>query len=392
MKGDVQRIFSERVVSSKGNKYNFNIKYLPFSSHQKGARKAKAGGYIDVFNEKLIIVNTYGDFYFSNLKEINGFKFQMERIPSNFLEINKSKIFKNLSQASINDILIHNDEIFLSYSGEIVENENCYGISILRGTMSLNFINFNSFWEFDKNHCSKIDTSHGGGRMKVKDNQLILTVGDYGQSENRNGKSVAVSQDLNLFSGKVLSIDLVTKDTKILSAGHRNPQGLYILENSNFFFFTTEHGPLGGDEINLHKFVNDTQEVPNYGWPIASYGKHYDGKERPASPLHKSHSKYGFIEPLKYYVPSIAISEIIKVDKSFNKNFSNDFFIAAMGDNQKEGDLSIHHLTFNESYNELIFEDIIFLDNRIRDMLQYKNSVILYLENLAAIGVLNINE
>ena len=31
-----------------------------------------------------------------------------------------------------------------------------------------------------------------------------------------------------------------------------------------------------------------------------------------------------------------------------------------MGDNQKEGDLSIHHLTFNESYNELIFEDIIF--------------------------------
>ena len=35
--------------------------------------------------------------------------------------------------------------------------------------------------------------------MKVKDNQLILTVGDYGQSENRNGKSVAVSQDLNLF-------------------------------------------------------------------------------------------------------------------------------------------------------------------------------------------------
>ena len=66
--------------------------------------------------------------------------------------------------------------------------------------------------------------------------------------------------------------------------------------------------------------------------------------KKTTSPLHKSHSKYGFIEPLKYYVPSIAISEIIKVDKSFNKNFSNDF-IAAMGDNQKEGDLSIHHLT-----------------------------------------------
>ena len=52
------------------------------------------------------------EIFIFNLKEINGFKFQMERIPSNFLEINKSKIFKNLSQASINDILIHNDEIF----------------------------------------------------------------------------------------------------------------------------------------------------------------------------------------------------------------------------------------------------------------------------------------
>ena len=110
--------------------------------------------------------------------------------------------------------------------------------------------------------------------------------------------------------------------------------------------------------------------MPNYGWPIASYGKHYDGKERPASPLHKSHSKYGFIEPTKY-VPSIAISEIIKVDKSFNKNFSNDFLLLQWGIIKKKGDLSIHHLTFND-YNELIFEDIIFLDNRIRDMLQYK--------------------
>ena len=91
-------------------------------------------------------------------------------------------------------------------------------------------------------------------------------------------------------------------------------------------------------------------------------------------------------------MPSIAISEIIRVNNNFNKNFSNDFFIAAMGDNKKEGDLSIHHLKYNEDFSQLLFEDIILLDNRIRDMLQYKDKVILYLENLAAIGTLSLKK
>ena len=61
---------------------------------------------------------------------------------------------------------------------------------------------------------------------------------------------------------------------------------------------STEHGPYGGDEINKITFKK------NYGWPIASYGRHYydneDDKDKryELSPLKKSHSKNGFIEPL----------------------------------------------------------------------------------------------
>ena len=45
------------------------------------------------------------------------------------------------------------------------------------------------------------------------------------------------------------------------------------------------------------------------------------------APLHKSHSKYGFLEPIKNYTPGIGISEIIEIPKTFDPNFKNDYFI-----------------------------------------------------------------
>ena len=54
--------------------------------------------------------------------------------------------------------------------------------------------------------------------------------------------------------------------------GHRNPQGL-LIDKTNKFVLATEHGPRGGDEINLINL--ETNSLPNYGWPISSYGTHY---------------------------------------------------------------------------------------------------------------------
>ena len=62
--------------------------------------------------------------------------------------------------------------------------------------------------------------------------------------------------------------------------------------------------------------------------------------EKENTPLYKSHKKYGFVEPVKYYVPSIGISEIEKIPKKFNKEFDNDFFIASMGNIQEESSFS----------------------------------------------------
>ena len=146
-----------------------------------------------------------------------------------------------------------------------------------------------------------------------------------------------------------------------------------------------------GEQININ-FNPDNKKIENYGWPIASYGE--EGKFIKEAPLHKSHKDYGFIEPIKYYTPSIAISEIVKIPKTFNEKFTNDFFISTLGrkNQMNEGDRSIHHIRLNENYDQIIFEDIMPIGERIRDMIFIKeeNIVLMLLESIPAIGVLKL--
>ena len=130
--------------------------------------------------------------------------------------------------------------------------------------------------------------------------------------------------------GKVLKINKKNKNYEVVSMGHRNPQGLFYNEEENILL-EAEHGPQGGDEINVIKL--DHKTIQNFGWAISSYGEHYGGKNAPYNkkkyvkyPLHKSHSEYNFIEPLIYFNPSIGISQIVGLDKK------NSYVVASMKD------------------------------------------------------------
>ena len=83
------------------------------------------------------------------------------------------------------------------------------------------------------------------------------------------------------------------------------------------------------------------------------------------APLNKSHSKYGFLEPLKYWVPSIGVTEIQRTPDSFLDTKNLEFFVGALGNNINEGDMSLHHLTFDNEYKEIKNEDILRLHQRI---------------------------
>jgi|TARA_Y100000310_G_scaffold48065_1_gene44606 glucose/arabinose dehydrogenase len=251
---------------------------------------------------------------------------------------------------------------------------------------NLYYLIFSDFFSYKE--CVNTNLlAHSGGRMVFfKNGKILLTIGDWTWAE------MLLAQDKNSIFGKIISIDLKSKDYEIISMGSRNAQGLYYDKNKNVIIHT-EHGPIGGDEININ-FNPDNKIVENYGWPISSYGEHDDGKFRKEAPLHKSHKDYGFIEPIKYYTPSIAISEITKIPITFNEKFTNDFFVGALGYKWQldEGDQSIHHIRFNENFSEIIFEDIIPIGERIRDMIFIKenNTILTVLESIPAIGVIKI--
>ena len=163
----------------------------------------------------------------------------------------------------------------------------------------------------------------GGVVEDFDEDHFLLTTGEFRFRDH--------AQNNNSVFGKILLINKNNGDYKIISKGHRNAQGLFY-DKENNIIVNTEHGPFGGDEVNINKNIF---QINNYGWPISSYGEHYpnmvskDAYDK--APLYKSHLKYGFIEPVKYFVPSIGISQILKVKNSFGYENKQNYFFSSMG-------------------------------------------------------------
>lgn len=127
------------------------------------------------------------------------------------------------------------------------------------------------------------------------------------------------AQDPSSDYGKTLLINLDKGSSTIFTMGHRNPQGLVqALDGS---IWSTEHGPSGGDELNL------LVEGANYGWPLVSYGTEYGQKIWPVNPNSDSHQN--FVEPIYSWVPSIAVSNLIVLQGELFKRWHGDFLIAS---------------------------------------------------------------
>lgn len=144
-------------------------------------------------------------------------------------------------------------------------------------------------------------THHYGGKMVFgKDGYLYVSVGERG-NENQNPQNLAndLGKIHRIKSDGTIPADnpFVKVDTashSIYSYGHRNPQGL-TLNPLTGEIWEHEHGPRGGDEINL------VQKGKNYGWPVITYGINYNGKI-----ISNLTQKNGMEQPVKYWIPSIA--------------------------------------------------------------------------------------
>ena len=146
----------------------------------------------------------------------------------------------------------------------------------------------------------------GGAFLKIDENRFILSVGTPTASSKKIDN---LAQDPKSPYGKFLLFEINSKNDlsfRVFSSGHRNPQGVISIYNN---IIAVEHGPMGGDEINIIKEEN------NYGWPFFSVGSHYDLRKI-------SKDKKNSVLPLYGFNPSIAINQIQNCPKSYEEYYS----------------------------------------------------------------------
>lgn len=355
------------------NKYNLEQGFY------FGINKTIPGsGFIDFFENNLFILSARGILAYT--KNLSNDKKYFKQIKNNLNDFIDLEQFKKHKWFSFKDILIFKNKVFVSYTEEI--EEDCWNTSIIYGSIDYDNIIFKKLFSPKKcvhsikNVDKEFNAHQSGGRIiSFKDNYILLSLGDY--------RSRHLAQNKESVNGKIIKININNSDYEMISMGHRNPQGLYF-DNENNFILETEHGPQGGDEINLIEIEKIDQDKPlNYGWAIVSAGEHYSGKSESnikkyeKYPLYKSHSKYDFVEPLKSFVPSIGISEIVKIGK-------NKYVVSSLKDK------SLLFFELNEE-KEIININKIDVYERVRDLKFNNNKLYLFLEDTASIGIINLN-
>ena len=350
----------------------YNIRRIGTKNLSNGKNPyAVASGYIDIYDKKIFLVSGDGKIFYNNLDEIQKNKFYLKIIKNNInLLTNEEKLNKK-NFFGIKDLLILDNKILISYVKEI--KEKCYNLEISSADLNYEYLNFSKVFGFEECSQKNSDISHSGGRIvKLDNNNVFFTIGDFNQRED--------VQNENKFFGKIVKINLNSKEATLISKGHRNPQGLFLLKDKNILF-STEHGPIGGDEINMIDLSELNKKKYNFGWPIASYGV---GKQiNPTNFLdtkkkYEKHSKQGFDEPLYYFTPSIGISELVVLNNNSQSNIIN-IFVSALGTAIWEGDMSLHKFEYDLINNKIIDRDTIPINERIRDIKFDKDTNKLYL-------------
>jgi hypothetical protein len=371
----------ENSLAKKTKSFNYNINntsfiidYYSINNFFNGKHiTATATTYLEKISDNIILTTGDGHFFYFNINEFNNDLFKLNKIKTNILDLITDINFITKSKIGIKDVLVDNKNIIITIP--LKKKEDCYSFAIYKSQFNYDFLKFKKI--FETKECQKTKGSnHFGGRIEVLDkDHYIFTVGDFGYSANSQKKNE------NLF-GKIVKLNKNSNKIEIISLGHRNPQGLYFDIKKNIIL-STEHGPVGGDEINLIN-LNKIEEK-NFGWPYVSYG--IDAN----SAWKNNHSKNGYIEPIKYYTPSIAISEIVKIPRNFF-NSDHHYFVASMGGISDGGYQSIHLINLNKNFKIIGNKNLIKINDRVRDLLTVKELNIVLASTEISPGIIKISK
>lgn len=195
---------------------------------------------------------------------------------------------------------------------------------------------------------------HFGTRFVFQDGYLYFAIGDRGRQNN--------AQDITRPNGKIHRIHddgRIPKDNpfygkpdayeSIWTYGNRNPQGLDTHPETGDIW-EAEHGPRGGDEINLIK------KGINYGWPVITYGMNYNG-----TPITDKTHAPGMEQPMLYWVPSIAVCGIDFYDGDKFPGWKNNLFAGGLASRE------LHRLVIED--DKIVKDEIVLKGlGKVRDI------------------------
>lgn len=247
----------------------------------------------------------------------NGEKIEISGLPEIYLR----------GQGGLMDIVFHpdfkeNNWLYFSYASEDA-GEKGGNTTISRARLiNNNLVDLEVLYKASPNTRKG---QHFGGRLAFdNENYLYFSVGDRG---NRD----VYPQDITLDGGKIYRLNddgSIPSDNPffnnpnakkaIYSYGHRNPQGMFKHPITGKIW-TNEHGPRGGDEINIIK------KGKNYGWPKITYGINYSG-----TTITKNKSLPDMEQPLYYWLPSIAPSSFEYISSDIYPNWKGSLLAGAL--------------------------------------------------------------
>ena len=208
------------------------------------------------------------------------------------------------------------------YWSYVVESEGAYTTALARGRLDDGQIHDVAVLLVAEPY-STLSSNFGGAIAFDDAGKLYLTLGD------RAVKSWA--QDPGVLAGKVVRLEAdgrIPDDNPFLDSpgyhpaiyatGVRNPQGL-VFDASRGLLFEAEHGPMGGDEVNIIQAGRD------YGWPSVTFGMNYTYR-----PIGSGSLGRGFEAPLYYYLPSRAISPITVYEGDLFPEWAGDLIVGAL--------------------------------------------------------------
>ena len=232
-------------------------------------------------------------------------------------------------QGGLLDIILHpnfkkNQLIYFSYSAVKREDGTKLGTTaIMRAKLNGDKLEDQKVI-FEALPYSKTRHHYGSRLAFGKDGLLYFSVGERGNEkvnpqslENDLGKIHRITDDGNVPADNPFVNTPGAKPT-IFTYGNRNPQGL-LFNNSTGQLLEHEHGPRGGDEINV------IAPGKNYGWPVATYGINYDNKI-----ISEKTAMEGIQQPLHYWLPSIAPSGMTFVEGDKYKAWKGDLMVGSL--------------------------------------------------------------